>query len=349
MKPTPYRGSDPFIFVSYAHDDSDRIYSEIDSLTAAGFNVFYDEGISPGHSWHEDLAHALEACQLFVFFVTPRSAASKNCLREVHFAEELDKPCLIVNLEETDLTSGLKLSIGDQQAINAFELEPDAYRARLCEAVAEIVQPIESEPAVAPAPDRAWRTQWTVALIATLAISVVGFFAWRGYQTGLTAEYALLADAEAFVQQDRYGEAFLIARELQMLALIGEERYQKLWNGVVVPISPQVSETGATVFMRSFEVRDTPWIELGQTPLIGTDAPRGVLQLKVEKSGFDVGNFVVANPGPMLGNQGLTFSTGQFPLLELASTARERERRISGGRLLRRGQERDPWRRRPEP
>ena len=317
MKPTPYRGNDPFIFVSYAHDDSAQIYAEIDSLTSAGFNVFYDEGISPGHSWHEDLANALEACQLFVFFVTPRSAASKNCLREVHFAEELDKPCLIVNLQETELTSGLKLSIGDQQAINAFELEPDAYRARLCEAAAEVVQPIESESSVAPAPVRVWRTQWTLALIATLVISVVGLFIWRTYQAGLAADYALLVEAEAFVQQDRYGEAFLIARELKLLPLVGEERFQELWDAVVVPISPQVSAAGAAVFMRSFDVKDTPWIELGQTPLQEVDAPRGVLQLRVQKPGFDAANFVVANPGPMLGNQGETYSTGQFPLLEL--------------------------------
>lgn len=41
-----YSGADPYIFVRYAHTDSDIIFSEISWLKDQGFNVWYDEGIS---------------------------------------------------------------------------------------------------------------------------------------------------------------------------------------------------------------------------------------------------------------------------------------------------------------
>ena len=164
MKPTPYRGTESFIFVSYAHDDGDRVYAEIDALTAAGFNVFYDEGISPGHSWHDDLADALERCRIVLFFVTEQSVASKNCLREIHFAEELDKPLLIVDLEEVEMTSGLKLSLGDQQAIKAFELDAKEYRARIGQALREVVQPVVTDSGASAATKSVWNAKKSVGL-----------------------------------------------------------------------------------------------------------------------------------------------------------------------------------------
>jgi len=42
-KPFPaYQGDDPYIFVSYAHDDADLVFPEMQRLRDAGFNVWYD-------------------------------------------------------------------------------------------------------------------------------------------------------------------------------------------------------------------------------------------------------------------------------------------------------------------
>jgi hypothetical protein len=50
-RPFPaYQGSEPYIFVCYAHDDMDVVYAELEWLRADGVNVWYDEGISPGAS-----------------------------------------------------------------------------------------------------------------------------------------------------------------------------------------------------------------------------------------------------------------------------------------------------------
>ena len=87
-----YRGEEPYAFVSYAHEDAGVVSAELAALTEQGVRVYYDEGIHPGHTWHDALAKAIERCAVFVLFVTARSVASRNCQRELAFALDNDKP-----------------------------------------------------------------------------------------------------------------------------------------------------------------------------------------------------------------------------------------------------------------
>ena len=49
QRPFPaYQGDEPYVFVSYAHDDAPVVYPEISRLRDQGFNIWYDEGIEPG-------------------------------------------------------------------------------------------------------------------------------------------------------------------------------------------------------------------------------------------------------------------------------------------------------------
>lgn len=81
-----YRGKGPYIFVSYAHKDSDKVFEEIKKFNEAGFNVWYDEGISPGNEWTKDIATALSNCTVFVVMITPTSAVRRNVQNEINFA-----------------------------------------------------------------------------------------------------------------------------------------------------------------------------------------------------------------------------------------------------------------------
>ncbi len=48
-RPFPaYKGDEPYIFVSYSHEDDGFVYPEIRWLKDQGFNIWYDEGITPG-------------------------------------------------------------------------------------------------------------------------------------------------------------------------------------------------------------------------------------------------------------------------------------------------------------
>ena len=55
-RPFPaYKGDDPYVFVCYSHADSDLVYPELMWLKKRSCNIWYDEGITPGEEWTEEL------------------------------------------------------------------------------------------------------------------------------------------------------------------------------------------------------------------------------------------------------------------------------------------------------
>lgn len=133
-----YRGSEPYIFISYAHVDAERVFKEIKDFNEHGYNVWYDEGIAPGNEWTDEIADALEKCALFVVFFTPASAGSPNVQNEVNFAVGDRKPFIAIHLEETELRAGLKLQIGTKQAILKYKMTDDEYLYKYTTAFARL-------------------------------------------------------------------------------------------------------------------------------------------------------------------------------------------------------------------
>ena len=140
-RPFPaYKGDQPYIFVSYAHEDDAQVYPEIQWLHDQGFNVWYDEGLSPGSEWHSELAESIENASLFLYFITPRSVLSDHCQREVHYAIDNKRQLVAIHLEASELPSGLNLSLGSTQAIMRHELTHQEYRSKLLRAVSDHIQ-----------------------------------------------------------------------------------------------------------------------------------------------------------------------------------------------------------------
>jgi TolB-like protein len=162
----------PYLFVSYAHADSKAVLAEIGWLSDRGFNIWYDDGIHPGSSWRNEIAAAIEGCSVFLYFVTPRSALSANCERELHFAADRGKVLLAVHLEPTELPSGIELTLGTQQAILKYKQGDEIYRERL---LAGLGGPASEQNALPIAsrkrtPIRRWG--WAGAAVAVLCVAV---------------------------------------------------------------------------------------------------------------------------------------------------------------------------------
>src|SRR5262245_13214481 len=217
-----YRGDEPFAFFSYSHDDSVLVFAELEALAAAGLRFYYDEGIHPGHTWHDELAKAIERCAVFVLFITARSVASRNCQRELAFALDNDKPVVAVHLEDTPLPSGVRLAIGDRQAIVRSRFDDARYRERLIAAIREHVGATNDEGVArtderveASTPKRS-RTPWIAGVVVAIA-AFLGWFAfveWRDAQIRRAAAEAAIDDAEKLVESDQYGAAFSKIRGL---------------------------------------------------------------------------------------------------------------------------------------
>jgi TolB-like protein/Tfp pilus assembly protein PilF len=177
-RPFPaYKGDEPFIFVSYAHANAEKIYGELESLHDQGFNVWYDDGISPGQSWRQELADAIDHASMLVYFVTPESGASANCHKEVNFALDANKPVLVVHLQPTELPSAMRLSLGDIQAILKHQLSEEVYRDKLHTGVNDCLRLGVSAPrAVSPKrPDKVITPQRTGFVLIVIAAIALGF------------------------------------------------------------------------------------------------------------------------------------------------------------------------------
>ncbi len=146
-RPFPaYKGDEPYIFVSYAHEDSDVVFPEIQWLKGQGFNLWFDEGISPGSRWSEELASALENANLFLFFATSNSIDSKHCLDEVNLALDTGKHAIAVHLQETELTPGLRLRLSSHQAILKYELSEQDYQSKLLSGLGDHIEDTGNAP-----------------------------------------------------------------------------------------------------------------------------------------------------------------------------------------------------------
>lgn len=106
----PYNGREPFIFVSYSHKDTRFALDFIAYLQAAGFRVWFDEGINPGTEWDEYIAKHIDDSDLFISIISSDYIISHNCKDEFHYASYIGKNRLLLFfIEDTELPSGMKL------------------------------------------------------------------------------------------------------------------------------------------------------------------------------------------------------------------------------------------------
>ena len=117
MRPSTYKGTKPYVFISYAHKDTDRVFEILRELEAKQIRIWYDEGIAPGSEWPEDVAQHLYNAGLVMAFISPNSMASENCRREINFSLSKRKPFLSVVLEETQMPLGMEMQLSAKQSI----------------------------------------------------------------------------------------------------------------------------------------------------------------------------------------------------------------------------------------
>jgi tetratricopeptide (TPR) repeat protein len=132
-KPKAYEGDESFYFVSYAHDDDELVMAELAWMAEAGLKVWYDDGIHVGSSWRQTLATALLKAEGVIFFCTETSSRSQNCLQEINFALDEEKPIFVVQLDDAALPPELRLALGTRQQLRRSGLDDHVYRNKLLE------------------------------------------------------------------------------------------------------------------------------------------------------------------------------------------------------------------------
>lgn len=103
-----YEGREPYIFISYARVDADKVTPLLEALSSAGYRIWYDAGIQSGADWLEVLLGKVAACEVFCPLFSEAFKDSHYCYEETEWAYQKRKTIVPVYLEELT-PDGLRL------------------------------------------------------------------------------------------------------------------------------------------------------------------------------------------------------------------------------------------------
>lgn len=123
---TIYEGTDPYLFISYSHQDKQQVVPIIHGLQEMGYRVWYDTGIAIGGRWADIIAEHVINSSCVIAFLSRNAMTSDYCQEEIFFALEEHRPIIPVYLEEVVLPPGLRMRLNIRQAIHRPHFQSNA-------------------------------------------------------------------------------------------------------------------------------------------------------------------------------------------------------------------------------
>ena len=119
--PQAYIGNEPYIFLSYSHADEEAALKILSDLNKIGYRVWYDDGITPGTEWDINIARHIKECSFFIALISDNYLNSSNCRDELNYVRDLDKPRLLIYLENVELPDEMQMRLGRLQALFLYK------------------------------------------------------------------------------------------------------------------------------------------------------------------------------------------------------------------------------------
>ena len=130
--------SNPFVFVSYSRKDIREVQDILQILRNNKFRFWYDMELKSGTEWAEELGEKINQCDQFLVLLSDNSVNSKYVRKEIGMAIDLNKNILVIYLTETNLTSGLRLLLGDIHAIHRKHyIDENNFEQAVCKNVSK--------------------------------------------------------------------------------------------------------------------------------------------------------------------------------------------------------------------
>lgn len=107
-----YEGNEPFVFISYAHTDIEKLREVVSLLSAYKIRYWYDKGLHPGDDWNLIIAEHLKNASVCLFLLSPDSAVSTFVKNELSFANTHKVPLHTLILNEFPIPLDIELMIG---------------------------------------------------------------------------------------------------------------------------------------------------------------------------------------------------------------------------------------------
>lgn len=133
------------VFVSYSRNNLDVVTQLIQDLQAVGIDTWYDQSLTGGQRWWDNILANIRECDIFIFALSPESWASEACKSELGYVVQLSKTVLPVLVAD-----GINLNLLPRP-LHGIQVT-DCRRGDK-EATFALIKSINMAPAAAPLPD----------------------------------------------------------------------------------------------------------------------------------------------------------------------------------------------------
>jgi len=107
-----------YIFISYAHDDAERVYPIIKNIYEAGWDLWYDEGIKITERYLPVIADHVKRCKLLVLMLTNRCLERPFVINyELEYARQRGIQIITIRLETIEPPSWLQDKVDSSEAL----------------------------------------------------------------------------------------------------------------------------------------------------------------------------------------------------------------------------------------
>lgn len=108
-----YSGKEPYIFISYSHKDTARVYPILDALYDRKYRIWYDESCENGSDFRDELRHRIEKSSAVLLFVSKASMSSPFCGMEIIVARENQKRIYPIFLDNSPVPPAFEILLSN--------------------------------------------------------------------------------------------------------------------------------------------------------------------------------------------------------------------------------------------
>ena len=133
------------VFLSYSRHNAEVVTKLIHDLQAAGIDIWYDQTLTGGQRWWDNILANIGSCDVFILALSPESWQSEACRSELNYVIKLGKPILPALIADGININLLPAPLNQIQIMDCRRGDSDS--------VFSLIKSIYSAPAAPPLPD----------------------------------------------------------------------------------------------------------------------------------------------------------------------------------------------------
>lgn len=119
------------IFLSYSHVDRQLADAFIAGARERGLTVWYDQDLSGGQQWRDEIVDALSESSIFMILFSSASNRSVHLIREIAIADRFDKPVIPIRIEKVEPTRAYLYELATRHWLDVYDNPAAGFDAEL--------------------------------------------------------------------------------------------------------------------------------------------------------------------------------------------------------------------------